>query len=146
MTVKLPSPFEANTSCLFGSKAVASQSSPMGTVCMTLPVLRSTTASFWLPHEANNTLLLLSIDKPVGSSQEPSGHIPFTFRDAASMTVMALLSALLTYTFPWSSATANSGLPARDVVAVTLSDAASMTLTLWLCPLKTNTDRVGAYY
>src|SRR6204780_5380720 len=103
------------------------------------PEFASTTAILPPSHTAKSRRLAGSIAKPEGDSQLVSGHVAVIFLAAASKRTISFLLSMLAKTVPLPSATGNSGLPSRGMVATTLRSAVSITDALLLRPLKAQT-------
>ena len=86
-TVIVPSPQEANTNWVAGSKRVASTPFPIGQVATTLPLEISTASSTPLRQPVKTRLCAKSIDSPVGVLQGSRGQVFMTLRVLESNSV-----------------------------------------------------------
>ena len=124
--------------CL-ASHPAPSGPSPMVAVASVLPLMESITPIFLPSQTGKSRLPATSKARPDGDSQPASGHSAVSLLVCASRRTISLLSSMLSKTIPLPSTTANSGLPGSGMVATTLREATSMTVTSLLRPLKAHT-------
>src|SRR5579859_2517510 len=146
-TVNVPlSPFDENARLVPGSNAAASAPSPVLGVAITFPESASTTAIISLSQTAKSRRVFVSIASPDGSLHGASGQRCSTVIFCASICSSSLVSSTFTYTLPFPSAAANSGLPPTANVLKTFPSAASITVASLLRPLNANTRLVTRSY
>ena len=95
-----------------------------------VPLFASTTAISLFAHMLNRRPCELSRARPVGSSHGAKDHVLLTVSVLASKAMISLLFAMFTYTAPFPSVTASSGLPSNATVPTTFPDAASIAVAL----------------
>src|SRR6185312_16552428 len=108
----------------------------MGGVLITDPFSASNTTSILLSHPANKRFVLRSIDKPEGDSPGAIDDVFFNLNFFISISLIELLFAIFTNTFPAPSLTAVSGLPLKAIVSITRSVTGSIIEILLLLPLQ----------
>src|SRR5262245_10249445 len=145
-TASVPSPHEANTIWVAGSNAAASTPLPIGSMVTIAPDFASSTTSVSLPQLLNRSWCWRSIASPVGDSPGRIDHRALIVSVAASNATTALLSSRFTYTVPFPSWTANSGLSPSTSVPATVLVFTSIAVAEALPPLNVNTRLVVGSY